>query len=69
VDGKTIPLVDFDVGPSWSGLIPISNATNEDRKVRGLSDWAVRWLRPLTRDAASCSSGSSLLGPKGVLTI
>ena len=34
VDGKTIPMVDFDIGPSWSGLIPISNATNETRKVR-----------------------------------
>jgi carboxypeptidase D len=33
VDGATIPLVDFDVGPSWSGLIPISSAANETRKV------------------------------------
>ena len=33
VDGATIPLVNFDVGPSWSGLIPISSAVNETRKV------------------------------------
>lgn len=33
VDGATIPEVDFDVGPSWSGLIPISSAPNETRKV------------------------------------
>jgi hypothetical protein len=34
VDGKSIPDVDFDVGPSWSGLIPISGAANETRKVQ-----------------------------------
>ena len=34
VDGKSIPSVNFDVGPSWSGLIPVSNAANETRKVQ-----------------------------------
>ena len=34
VDGTSIPEVNFDVGPSWSGLIPISGAANETRKVR-----------------------------------
>lgn len=34
MDGKSIPDVDFDVGPSWSGLIPISGAANETRKVQ-----------------------------------
>ena len=34
VDGKTIPQVNFDVGPSWSGLLPISSKKNETRKVR-----------------------------------
>lgn len=34
VDGKSIPFVDFDVGPSWAGLIPVSPAANETRKVR-----------------------------------
>jgi carboxypeptidase D len=33
VNGATLPLVNFDVGPSWSGLIPISGAANETRKV------------------------------------
>ena len=33
VDGTTIPEVDFDVGPSWAGLLPISNAANETREV------------------------------------
>jgi carboxypeptidase D len=33
VNGATIPLVNFDVRPSWSGLIPISSAANETRKV------------------------------------
>jgi hypothetical protein len=34
VDGTSIPEVNFDVGPSWSGLIPISGAANETRKVQ-----------------------------------
>ena len=34
VDGTSLPEVDFDVGPSWSGLIPISDAANETRKVQ-----------------------------------
>jgi carboxypeptidase D len=34
VNGKTIPQVGFDVGPSWSGLLPISGNKNETRKVR-----------------------------------
>ncbi|KAF7375877.1 Carboxypeptidase [Mycena sanguinolenta] len=33
VDGTTIPLVDFDAGPSWSGLMPISADPNETRKL------------------------------------
>ncbi|KAF9519141.1 hypothetical protein BS47DRAFT_1375109 [Hydnum rufescens UP504] len=33
VNGKTIPDVDFDVGDSWSGLIPISGAKGEKRKL------------------------------------
>ncbi|KAI0280491.1 alpha/beta-hydrolase [Russula aff. rugulosa BPL654] len=33
VNGATIPLVNFDVGPSWSGLIPISSAADETRKL------------------------------------
>lgn len=33
VDGKTIPDVDWDVGPSWAGLLPISGSEDETRKV------------------------------------
>jgi hypothetical protein len=63
VDGSTIPLVDFDVGPSWSGLLPISADPNETRKVR------VKVLRytalvGLTASFFSFSSGSSLQAPR-----
>jgi len=34
VDGKSIPFVNFDVGPSWAGLIPVSPAAKETRKVQ-----------------------------------
>jgi hypothetical protein len=33
VDGKGIPEVGFDVGPSWAGLLPISPVKGETRKV------------------------------------
>ena len=33
VNGSTIPDVDFDVGPSWAGLLPISNRTNESQQL------------------------------------
>lgn len=33
VDGSAIPEVNFDVGDSWAGLLPISNKTDETRKV------------------------------------
>ncbi|OSX60724.1 hypothetical protein POSPLADRAFT_1148075 [Postia placenta MAD-698-R-SB12] len=33
VDGANIPLVDFDVGPSWAGLLPISNKVDETRQL------------------------------------
>ncbi|KAI0265296.1 alpha/beta-hydrolase [Gloeopeniophorella convolvens] len=33
VNGKTIPEVDFDVGDSWSGLLPISSDPHETRKL------------------------------------
>ncbi|CAE6492826.1 unnamed protein product [Rhizoctonia solani] len=33
VDGTKIPDVDFDVGPSWSGLMPISGNANETRQL------------------------------------
>ncbi|GLB37384.1 putative peptidase S10 family protein [Lyophyllum shimeji] len=33
VDGTKIPEVNFDAGPSWSGLMPISGDPNETRKL------------------------------------
>ncbi|PFH53772.1 hypothetical protein AMATHDRAFT_54267 [Amanita thiersii Skay4041] len=33
VDGTKIPDVNFDAGPSWAGLMPISGAANETRKL------------------------------------
>lgn len=42
MDGTTIPEVDFDIGPSWSGLLPISSDQNETRKVSPM----MRFLTP-----------------------
>jgi carboxypeptidase D len=33
VNGSAIPEVKFDIGPSWAGLLPISNKTGETRQV------------------------------------
>jgi hypothetical protein len=33
VDGKKIPDVSWDAGPSYAGLLPISSAKNETRKL------------------------------------
>lgn len=41
VDGTTIPQVDFDVGPSWSGLLPISGNQNETREVGEARGYAI----------------------------
>lgn len=46
VDGKTIPDVDFDAGPSWSGLMPISFDPNETKKL-------FFWLWPTNNPANS----------------
>jgi carboxypeptidase D len=63
VDGTSIPLVNFDVGPSWSGLIPISSSPNETRKV-WLYDGPPRMSSAWSYLYCSCSSGSSLLVQK-----
>jgi len=67
VDGKSLPLVDFDVGPSWAGLLPISNNPNETRKVCA----RVVYARHSSADIKDISSffGFSLPVPKGVLMI
>jgi len=46
VDGSAIPDVNFDAGPSWAGLLPISAASDESRSL-------FFWLWPATDPAKS----------------
>ncbi|KAL9023132.1 MAG: hypothetical protein Q9196_007372, partial [Gyalolechia fulgens] len=73
VDGTAIPDVDFDIGESYAGLLPISSAPNETRQ---LFFWFFPSANPEASDELTiwfnggpgCSSLSGLLYENGPFT-